>query len=171
MDVTDPRERHDDLLVERRERELDAETFAEVAASEAVRAGWVAGALVLDDDERVLLVYHGDDDQWVTPGGAVKPGETLQEALGREVSEETGIEVEPQRPHYLLEETLRCGEEMSGLRFVLFSAKPETTAIGDDLGVDGEPIEDAAWFDELPPATYERERTADVLRRVRNDGD
>ena len=50
-------------------------------------------ALVLDDADRVLLVRMGDGDRavWVTPGGGVEPGETDDEAVRRELLEETGL--------------------------------------------------------------------------------
>ncbi len=44
----------------------------------------------------MLLVRNrrrNDSVEWSTPGGVVDPGETLLEALDREVLEETGIEV------------------------------------------------------------------------------
>ena len=54
------------------------------------------GAVVFKGDE-VLLVRRGKEPalgEWSLPGGAVEVGETLAEALHRELKEETGIEVE-----------------------------------------------------------------------------
>ncbi|MCL4535926.1 MAG: NUDIX hydrolase [Bacteroidetes bacterium] len=54
------------------------------------------GGIVLKGDE-VLLIQRGKAPsygRWSIPGGAVELGETLQEALVREVCEECGIEVE-----------------------------------------------------------------------------
>jgi 8-oxo-dGTP pyrophosphatase MutT (NUDIX family) len=52
-----------------------------------------ARALVLDDDDRVLLVRHGTGETaiWVTPGGGVEGDETDEECLRRELREETGL--------------------------------------------------------------------------------
>ena len=55
----------------------------------------VAGALILRED-RLLLVANRRRDgriEWTPPGGVVDFGETSLEALGREVREETGLEV------------------------------------------------------------------------------
>jgi mutator protein MutT len=49
-------------------------------------------------DGRVLLIRRGKEPlrgRWLVPGGTVELGETLQEAVVREVREETGIEVAP----------------------------------------------------------------------------
>ena len=56
-----------------------------------------ATGLVFDDAGRVLLVRHSDGNVWVAPGGAVDPGETPQDAVVREVWEETGLYVAPVR--------------------------------------------------------------------------
>lgn len=52
------------------------------------------GAVVVDDDE-LLLVRRGNAPaagMWSVPGGRVEPGETLGEAVLRELEEETGLE-------------------------------------------------------------------------------
>jgi TDG/mug DNA glycosylase family protein len=52
-------------------------------------------ALVIDDDDRILLVQYrrpvGDETWWGTPGGGVDPGETDEQALARELREEIGL--------------------------------------------------------------------------------
>ena len=55
------------------------------------------GAVVVHDG-RVLLIRRGKEPmrgRWLVPGGTVEWGETLQEALVREVEEETGLVVRP----------------------------------------------------------------------------
>lgn len=54
-----------------------------------------ATGLVYDEHGRLLLVRHSNGGVWVAPGGAVDPGETPQDAVVREVWEETGLHVEP----------------------------------------------------------------------------
>ena len=56
--------------------------------------------LVLDAQQRVLLFRfenkHGPlagQVFWATPGGALEPGETFEEAARREMFEETGLQI------------------------------------------------------------------------------
>ena len=51
-------------------------------------------AIITDDANRVLLEYRRDFGAWSLPGGACELGESVMEALVREVLEETGLKVE-----------------------------------------------------------------------------
>ena len=53
-------------------------------------------ALVIDGDGRIFLVKHSYVSGWHLPGGGVEAGETLAEALARELREEGNIEITAQ---------------------------------------------------------------------------
>lgn len=62
-----------------------------------------ARILLLDGQGRILLFRFTADDRppfWVTPGGAVDPGESYAQAAARELREETGL-------------TLDCGPQVA----------------------------------------------------------
>lgn len=48
---------------------------------------------ITDDHGRVLLLRRADDGRFSLPGGWVRPDESVDEALTREVMEETGLKV------------------------------------------------------------------------------
>jgi len=54
-------------------------------------------AVIRNEAGEVLLVQASDGGQWGLPAGAVDPGECPAEALVREVWEETGLRVRPER--------------------------------------------------------------------------
>lgn len=65
--------------------------------------------VVLNDD-RAMLVHRREDHLfWALPGGKLEPGESITDCLRREMSEETGLRVVPEKllgvfssPQYLL---------------------------------------------------------------------
>ncbi|MFE2291317.1 NUDIX hydrolase [Streptomyces sp. NPDC059452] len=75
---------------------LLAETLLADARRDAI-GKYVVGALVTDEKGRVLLLKRRADDflggLWELPSGGVEPGERLEDALRREVLEETGLTV------------------------------------------------------------------------------
>jgi len=54
------------------------------------------GAVILDEAGRLLMIVRVHDPGqglWSIPGGRIEPGETPEQAVVREVREETGLEV------------------------------------------------------------------------------
>ena len=56
----------------------------------------VAGA-VIDDEGRVLAIRRRDNGHWEPPGGVLELDETIEDGLVREIREETGVTVTPER--------------------------------------------------------------------------
>jgi 8-oxo-dGTP diphosphatase len=59
------------------------------------------GAVVHDAAGRLLLIRRGHDPHrglWSLPGGRIEAGESPEQAVVREVREETGLDVVPGRP-------------------------------------------------------------------------
>lgn len=94
--------------------------------------------LVTDDDDRALLGRQPvwPEGRWSTLAGFVEPGESIEQAVRREVMEETGVRVDAvsyfgSQP-WPLPASLMLG----------FVGHAETL----EIAVDGDEIEDARWF-------------------------
>ena len=166
-----PQEEYDDLLVTHSREVLESDEFREAADSEAATAGWVVLGFVFDERGRILLIDQSWADGWLVPGGARKPGESLSEAVAREVREETGVTISPVRPHAVDEFTFvnEQSEETSGWTTVCFEAVADTAEIKSDLGLEGEEITDADWFESLPDNVFHPELTEAVYQRCLSD--
>ena len=71
--------------------------MTEYDAASGTRRIRCVGAIVLDDAGRLLLIQRGHEPamgQWSVPGGKVEPGETDEQAVRREIAEETGLVVQ-----------------------------------------------------------------------------
>ena len=108
-------------------------------------------ALVFDDRRRVLLVRHSNGGVWVAPGGAIDPDEAPQDAVVREVWEETGLAVEPVHlcgvyggPEFRVR--YENGDVTSYVMAVF-----ECRRVGGELKVDDDEVTEARWLaaDEL----------------------
>jgi 8-oxo-dGTP diphosphatase len=118
---------------------------------------------VTDDAGKALLARRAGDPfrgYWDLPGGFLEEGEHPLDALRRELREETGLEVEPER--FLGIWVDRYGDEVDAHATInlywtarVASGEPEPA---DD-------VTELAWFapDELPPAEELAFHIAEVL--------
>lgn len=86
-------------------------------------------AIIIEDDKILTTQMERDGDRYyVLPGGKVESGENIEEALKRELMEETSIQLENFSLAYLRELRLDDGER--GIEFYYYvdeySGEPET---------------------------------------------
>lgn len=119
-----------------------------------------AGTIIFNADKtQVLLCKREDFRVWVTPGGGVEDGESLEEAAIRETFEETGFRIAIDRPvgKYWGPQLPQGGVMMHLFQAHVVGGKATTCFETIDLGFF--PIND------LPPRTlsWAREQIADAL--------
>ena len=99
----------------------------------------VAVGILIDDAGCVLVTRRAPDAHqgglWEFPGGKVEAGETLQEALARELREELGVLVEAT-------EALMVLEHDYGDKQVRLDVHRVTRWLGQPRGLEGQPL---AW--------------------------
>ncbi|WP_442604157.1 NUDIX domain-containing protein [Paenibacillus sp. KN14-4R] len=52
------------------------------------------GAIIRDEQGRILMQKRSDYGDWGLPGGGMIPGETVEETMVREIAEETGLQIQ-----------------------------------------------------------------------------
>lgn len=101
----------------------------------------VVYALITNSENKVLLVLNSDNNEWSLPGGKVEPKETLENALKREVFEETGLSCEV-GDVVSINEAQSTQYQLHTL-FIMFKATITNTEIQTQIK---EEIEDVQWF-------------------------
>jgi 8-oxo-dGTP diphosphatase len=108
----------------------------------------VAVAVVLDPRQRVLISRRAaaahQGGLWEFPGGKVEPGESVSEALARELREELGIELGASRPLLLVPFDY-------GDKAVLLDVHLVTQFSGNARGLEGQPL---AWVSPVELSQY-----------------
>lgn len=95
---------------------------------------------VVIEGDRILLLNQDTDSgrSWSLPGGKVEQGETLREALVREMREETGLDVRPGRLLYVCDHLPGGGTHVVHLTFEASRTGGKQGAV--TPGVDTRPI-------------------------------
>ena len=144
------------------------------APVEVVRAEWLrsvgsgvagyvtpkvaVGAVVGDEQGRLLLIQRSDSGSWLYPTGWADVGYSPAEVAVKEVLEETGIHCEVIRPLAIID-GLRAGYSRIPLYSIVFHCR----AVGGELSPHPHECQDAGWFaqDALPTPLANGDRWSD----------
>lgn len=140
------------MAIKREETAMISRIVAEAQAGKAFRP--VAMSIIQDQTRRILLVRSAKGPgEWHFPQGGIEPGESAEEALVREIGEETGIEAgNLQDVRYagwddLAAEAGRADRRgfATGKRYVCFVL---SYVGGPELALNREELADYAWVPE-----------------------
>ena len=103
------------------------------------------GAVIIEGGE-ILLIKRGNEPgagQWTLPGGIVELGESLEDAVRREVFEECGIKVEIQYLAGIVERVIRDDEGKIKYHYIItdYTARYLKGALRA-----GSDVTEAGWF-------------------------
>lgn len=129
------------------------------------------GVLIFNDEGKLLLVKTFKwFDKWSIPGGHVELGETLKDAVKREIKEEVGLDVEI-LDSLTVQEAIYSPEFWKKKHFLFldFIAKCKN----DRVIVDADEIQSYIWVDpkktvEMDLESFTRKRVEEYLKKYPN---
>ncbi len=120
-----------------------------------------AGALIIDDQRRVLLGLRGDNGLWGIPAGQMELGETPAGTAIRETHEEIGLQIRVTKLMGVYTGADAFHTYPDGNQIQVAGARFMAEIVGGDLNPDGYETLDVQWFDvEHLPAMVQRHRYA-----------
>jgi len=120
------------------------------------------GAVIIEND-RILLVKRANEPnkgKWSVPGGLVRVGESLVDALKREIREEVGVEIEVDDVACVSEEIFRNGEVRFHYVIIDFFARITHGSV--------RPGSDAAEIRWVPIHEVDKIETVDFVKELIN---
>ena len=102
---------------------------------------------IIQQDRKILLINTIHTGTYSLPGGGIELGEQIEDALRREVREETGIEIEDLRFHCFDEHFFYYDPlDVAFHSFMFFYlCRPVTTALCPDDQVEDDAVEKPRW--------------------------
>jgi ADP-ribose pyrophosphatase YjhB (NUDIX family) len=129
---------------------------------------WLPGttAVVLDDEDRVLLVRRADDGRWTLVTGCLDPGEQPAIGMAREILEETAVVAEAERLVCVETDPPHVYPNGDQVQFVTLVFR--CRAVSGTARVNDEESTDVGWYplDALPPLP---DRHHTYIRRALED--
>ena len=111
------------------------------------------GALIVNKEGRILLTKsHKWFDKYTLPGGHIEVGETMKEAVIREVKEEVGLDVEVAEM-LLMQEAIFAEEFWKRKHFIFFDFLCKSR--DQQVKLDGRELQEYVW--EYPGAAFRLE--------------
>jgi ADP-ribose pyrophosphatase YjhB (NUDIX family) len=112
-----------------------------------------AGAVIFDDQQRVLLGLRGDNRLWGIPAGQMELGETPAGTAIRETYEEIGLRVRVKKLLGVYTGADALHSYPDGNQVQVAGARFMAEVVGGELKPDGQETLDVQWFDvhDLPP--------------------
>lgn len=108
------------------------------------------GALIVNSEGKILLAKsHKWFDKYTLPGGHIEVGETMEEALKREVKEEVGLDVEVVE-FLLMQEAIFAKEFWKKRHFIFFDFL--CTVRDQQVKLDNKELQEYTW--EYPGAAF-----------------
>ena len=103
------------------------------------------GALIINSENKILLVksHKWMNGKYSVPGGHVEIGESFEEAIIREVKEETGLDIVPKRL-FMIQECVRPKEFFKKKHFIFFDYICQTENI--KVQLDERELQEYNWF-------------------------
>jgi len=96
-------------------------------------------AVIFDENrQKVLLTRRADNGLWCLPGGAVDPGESVEEACTREVFEETGLRSRVTRLVGVYSDPHKLVEYPDGAKAQIVALSFEAEITGGEMGLSNE---------------------------------
>ena len=73
---------------------ISSKMYANIVTNRNTAIKLGVGVIIVDKEGRILLEKRSDNGMWGIPGGAIEPGESVINAVIREVKEDTNLDIE-----------------------------------------------------------------------------